>query len=113
MVKKTRPLNGSAPVDSARRNWFAGLAMQALVPGESSHHALKIEEINAERVARAAYKLADAMEVEATRSPQPETGSLPPETSGNLVASPESRSPHSVDLPPPRLPKGVFDPRPK
>ncbi len=106
MVRKTQALNPTAPVDSARRNWFAGLAMQALVPDEASKHALQIDEINAERVARAAYKLADAMEVEASRS-------APPEFGGSQATSPESQSPHSVDLPQPRLPEGVFDPRPR
>jgi hypothetical protein len=106
MARTTQTLNPTAPVDSTRRNWFAGLAMQALVPDEASKHALHIDEINAELVARTAYKLADAMEVEATRSFQPEFG-------GSQTTCPESQSPYSVDLPEPRLPEGVFDPRPR
>jgi hypothetical protein len=108
MVRKKQALNGSAPVDDARRNWFAGLAMQALVPDEASKHALQIDEIDVELVARAAYKIADAMEAEASRS-------LEPESESSLMPSPESESqaPNSVSLPPPRLPEGVFDPRPK
>jgi len=106
MVRTTQALNPTAPVDSARRNWFAGLAMQALVPDEASKHVLQIDEMNVELVARAAYKLADAMEVEASRHVQPESG-------GGQAAGPESQSPYSVDLPEPRLPEGVFDPRPR
>jgi hypothetical protein len=130
MGKKKQPLGGSAPVDDARRNWFAGLAMQALLPDEASKHALQIDAINAHLVARVAYKVADAMEAEATRLPSaisvpsaPDgvaepmesevTPSIQPHGSGGLIPSMESECPNSVTLPPPRLPEGVFDPRPK
>jgi len=105
-VKTKQSLNGSAPAADARRNWFAGLAMQALLPDEASKHAIQIDEINAELVARAAYQVADAMEKEASRS-------LEAECESSQTPDPESQSPHSVHLPQPRLPEGVFDPRPK
>jgi hypothetical protein len=105
-MRMKQRMNGSAPAADARRNWFAGLAMQALLPDEASKHALQIDEIDAELVARAAYRVADAMEVEAGRSQELGNGA-------SLIPDPESQSPHSVPLPQPRLPEGVFDSRPK